>query len=74
MHRRRVRRGRRLSIRTSESGKAVLGQGGVNSYCRSSAPPPTRLSSARMPCPRWVLREQVVAQVQRHSIMGSKGT
>ena len=38
------------SIRTSESGMYVLGQGGVNSY------------------------SQVVAQVQRHSIMGSKGT
>ena len=38
------------SIRTSESGMYVLGQGGVNSY------------------------SQVVAQVQRHSIMGDKGT
>ena len=38
------------SIRTSESGMYVLGQGGVNSY------------------------SQVVAQMQRHSIMGSKGT
>ena len=38
------------SIRTSESGMYVLGQGGVNSY------------------------SQVVAQVQRHYIMGSKGT
>ena len=64
------------SIRTSESGMYVLGQGGVNSYSQVRAHhPPTRLSvGTNAPVPQVGAREQVVAQVQRHSIMGSKGT
>ena len=63
------------SIRTSESGMYVLGQGGVNSYSQVERTTPySAVVGTNAPVPQVGAREQVVAQVQRHSIMGSKGT
>ena len=61
------------SIRTSESGMYVLGQGGVNSYSQVERTTPySAVVGGNTPVPQVGAREQVVAQVQRHSIMGSK--
>jgi len=61
------------SIRTSESGMYVLGQGGVNSYSQVERTTPySAVVGTNAPVPQVGAREQVVAQVQRHSIMGSK--
>ncbi len=63
------------SIRTSESGMYVLGQGGVNSYSQVERTTPySAVVGGNAPVPQVGAREQVVAQVQRQSIMGSKGT
>ena len=63
------------SIRTSESGMYVLGQGGVNSYSQVERTTPySAVVGTNAPVPQVGAREQVVAQVQRQSIMGSKGT
>ena len=63
------------SIRTSESGMYVLGQGGVNSYSQVERTTPySAVVGTNAPVPKVGAREQVVAQVQRQSIMGSKGT
>ena len=63
------------SIRTSESGMYVLGQGGVNSYSQVERTTPySAVVGTNAPVPQVGAREQVVAQVQRHSIMGSTGT
>ena len=63
------------SIRTSESGMYVLGQGGVNSYSQVERTTPySAVVGGNAPVPQVGAREQVVAQVQRHSIMGSTGT
>ena len=60
------------SIRTSESGMYVLGQGGVNSYSQVERTTPyTAVAGANKPVPKVGAREQVVAQVQRQSIMGN---
>ena len=62
------------SIRTSESGMYVLGQGGVNSYSQVERTTPySAVVGSNAPVPKVGAREQVVAQVQRQSIMGSKG-
>ena len=62
------------SIRTSESGMYVLGQGGVNSYSQVERTTPySAVVGTNAPVPQVGAREQVVAQVQRQSIMGSKG-
>ncbi len=59
------------SIRTSESGMYVLGQGGVNSYSQVERTTPySAVVGSNAPVPQVGAREQVVAQVQRHSIMG----
>ena len=59
------------SIRTSESGMYVLGQGGVNSYSQVERTTPySAVVGSNAPVPKVGAREQVVAQVQRHSIMG----
>mgnify|MGYP000854256363 FL=1 len=61
------------SIRTSESGMYVLGQGGVNSYSQVERTTPySAVVGSSAPVPQVDAREQVVAQVQRQSIMGSK--
>ena len=61
------------SIRTSESGMYVLGQGGVNSYSQVERTTPySAVVGGNTPVPQVGAREQVVAQVQRQSIMGSK--
>ena len=61
------------SIRTSESGMYVLGQGGVNSYSQVERTTPySAVVGSNAPVPQVGAREQVVAQVQRHSIMGGK--
>lgn len=61
------------SIRTSESGMYVLGQGGVNSYSQVERTTPySAVVGSNAPVPKVGAREQVVAQVQRHSIMGGK--
>ena len=53
----------------------VLGQGGVNSYSQVERTTPySAVVGTNAPVPQVGAREQVVAQVQRHSIMGSKGT
>lgn len=63
------------SIRTSESGMYVLGQGGVNSYSQVERTTPySAVVGTNAPVPQVGAREQVVAQVQRQSIMGSKAT
>ena len=63
------------SIRTSESGMYVLGQGGVNSYSQVERTTPySAVVGTNASVPQVGAREQVVAQVQRHSIMGNKGT
>ena len=63
------------SIRTSESGMYVLGQGGVNSYSQVERTTPySAVVGTNAPVPQVGAREQVVAQVQRQSIIGSKGT
>ena len=63
------------SIRTSESGMYVLGQGGVNSYSQVERTTPySAVVGRNAPVPQVGAREQVVAQVQRQSIMASKGT
>ena len=63
------------SIRTSESGMYVLGQGGVNSYSQVERTTPySAVVGGNVPVPQVGAREQVVAQVQRQSIMASKGT
>ena len=62
------------SIRTSESGMYVLGQGGVNSYSQVERTTPySSVVGGNTSVPQVGAREQVVAQVQRQSIMGSKG-
>ena len=62
------------SIRTSESGMYVLGQGGVNSYSQVERTTPySAVVGTNAPVPQVGAREQVVAQVQRQSIMSSKG-
>ena len=59
------------SIRTSESGMYVLGQGGVNSYSQVERTTPySAVVGSNAPVPQVGAREQVVAQVQRQSIMG----
>ena len=59
------------SIRTSESGMYVLGQGGVNSYSQVERTTPySAVVGSSAPVPQVGAREQVVAQVQRQSIMG----
>lgn len=63
------------SIRTSESGMYVLGQGGVNSYSQVERTTPySAVVGTNAPVPQVGAREQVVAQVQRHSILGGKAT
>ncbi len=50
----------------------VLGQGGVNSYSQVERTTPyTAVAGANKPVPKVGAREQVVAQVQRQSIMGN---
>jgi len=61
------------SIRTSESGMYILGQGGVNSYSQVERTTPySAVVGSNAPVPKVGAREQVVAQVQRQSIMGGK--
>ena len=61
------------SIRTSESGMYVLGQGGVNSYSQVERTTPySAVVGSNAAVPKVGAREQVVAQVQRQSIMGDK--
>ena len=63
------------TIRTSESGMYVLGQGGVDSYSQIERTTPySAVAGKNSPVPQVDKREQVVAQVQRQSIMGSKAS
>ena len=63
------------TIRTSESGMYVLGQGGVDSYSQIERTTPySAVAGKNLPVPQVDKREQVVAQVQRQSIMGGKAS
>ena len=63
------------AIRTSESGMYVLGQGGVDSYSQIERTTPySAVAGKNLPVPQVDKREQVVAQVQRQSIMGGKAS